>query len=130
MIENIITTEKRDKNTIKLTESDLKNIVKKVNGKINLQEVGEEAASKGTAYASKGSVVKKRIENMYGMKKLNDFIDYAKAADENTKGAAVLEIMGLIGLDPDRMSSFVAAAKTVGGKEKGAEKDVNLANLK
>jgi len=38
MIENIITTEKRDKNVIKLSEGDLSNIIKKVNEKINFQE--------------------------------------------------------------------------------------------
>ena len=38
MIENIIETSKKDKNVIKLSEGDLKNIIKKVNEKINVQE--------------------------------------------------------------------------------------------
>ena len=122
MIENIIATSKKDKNVIKLSEGDLNSILKKVNEKIKMQETtgAPVAASKGTAYGSKGSKVANKIKSTYMNRKLSDFLTYAKSLDEKGKGAAVLEVMGMIGLDPSKMSSFATAAKQVAKNVPGA----------
>ena len=64
MIEDIITTEKRNKNTIKLTESDLKNIIKKVNEKINLHEKIDNPTVEKISNLMFGKAEWKRIEDM------------------------------------------------------------------
>tara|TARA_R110000824_G_scaffold4945_4_gene23152 strand:+ start:139 stop:549 length:411 start_codon:yes stop_codon:yes gene_type:complete len=120
MIETIITTEKRDKNVIKLSEGDLNKIIKKVNEKIHIQEEVGVAATKGTAYGSKGTMIANKIKSTYMNRKLSDFITYTNTLDEKGKGAAVLEVMGLIGLDPAKMSTFTAAAKQVSKNVPGA----------
>ena len=53
MIESIITKTKKDKNVIKLSEGDLKNIIGKVNGKINIAEEKSEEGKKGSKLAKK-----------------------------------------------------------------------------
>lgn len=105
MIETIITTEKRDKNVIKLSEGDLNKIIKKVNEKIHMQE--EVGAPKGIGDIGKedvGAALGSMLQTAKTalnpkISQLEQGISVLQGKDDKSKAAGIAIIGTMLGIE-------------------------------